>query len=276
MAAAIAAVNDGGTVKLAANSTVAETLTLDKNVTIQGNGASITAPMAINDAAVTLDGVKLVASGASASDATAAVKVNGTKDFTLTNSTISGKSRNALLVHTSGNITISGNTFNAGSGNIYNAIEFGISNAPAVDSATITGNTFTGTLGNNAISMYNFQDGAIVNIADNVFSDISPNNNPVRLSNPKNVNATFNITNNTYSFNSETPTQYTAFMLLQDYAKEGEKQDFSKFTVNFNNLKRGTTKLTAQGEGLDRVYYVYDDQDGILDAGVNDPVVNFA
>lgn len=65
-------------------------------------------------------------------------------------------------------------------------------------------------------------------------------------------------------------------MLLQDYSTGENKQDFSKFTINFTNLKRGDTKLVANGEGLDRVYYVYDDQDGILDAGVNDPVVNFA
>lgn len=203
------------------------------------------------------------------------MKVIGDKDFTLKNSNVSGNSRNALLVKTSGNVNITGNTFDAGTGNIYNAIEFGIGTDSDVNNVSVVGNTFLGSLGNNAISMYNFSDGAVVDISDNTFSNIAPNNNPIRLSNPKNVSATFNISDNNYTIDGEA-AQYTGFMLLQDYSTGENKQDFSKFTINFTNLKRGDTKLVANGEGLDRVYYVYDDQDGILDAGVNDPVVNFA
>ena len=111
----------------------------------------------------------------------------------------------------------------------------------------------------------------------NVFEDIDVSNNPIRLSNPKNVSTTFNFKDTTYSFNSDTPNAdgYTAFMLLQDYSKAGSKQDFSKFTINFDNLVRGSKKLMEKGEGMDKVYYVYADTQGILADGVNDPVVNF-
>ena len=54
-----------------------------------------------------------------------------------------------------------------------------------------------------------------------------------------------------------------------------KKQDFTKFTINFKNLKRGSKKLLEKGSGIDNVYYVYSDKEGILADGVNDPVVTF-
>ena len=272
----MAAVPVGGTLKLSDSTPISEALTIDKDMTVAANGAVISAPVTVSGASVTIDGANIVASGTSASDKTAAITVSGDGDFTLTNNTISGKSRNAILVRNNGKQVIEGNTFDAGTGNIYNAIEFSINTMPDVTDAVVENNTFTGTLGNNAISMYNFAEGANVLIKNNTFSDIATNNNPIRLSNPKNASVTFDIEDNTYSFNSEEPQEYTGFMLLQDYATGGGKQDFGKFTINFVNLKRGDKKLTENGTGLDRVFYVYDDQDGLLEAGVNDPVVNFS
>lgn len=231
----------------------------------------------VSDAAVTFDNVKLVATGADVNDKTLALKVNGTKPFTLKNSEISGTARTALSIMTSGKIVFENNVFDAGNKNIYNMVEFSISNARDITDVTFKNNTFKGKLKNNGVSLYNLAEGATVNFVGNVFEDIDVSNNPIRLSNPKNVSATFSFKDTTYSFNSDTPNAdgYTAFMLLQDYSKSGGKQDFSKFTINFDNLVRGSKKLMEKGEGMDKVYYVYADTQGILADGVNDPVVNF-
>lgn len=273
---ALEAVSENGTLNFKENSNINEAISLNKPVKIKANGSTFTAPIEIN-ANASIDNANIQVAGTSGNDKDAvAIKVLGDSDFELTNSNVNGVSRNPVLIKTSGKVNLSGNTFNAGNKDIYNAVEFSISNDPDIDNVTIENNTFTGTLGNNAISMYNFKDGAVVNIVGNNFENIDPNNNPIRLSNPKNANVTFNIENNKYSFSSDVPTEYTGFMLLQDYSGAGSEQEFDRFKINFTNLTRGEEKLMQKGEGIDRVYYVYDDQDGILLDGVNDPVVTFA
>lgn len=247
---AIAAVNDGGTVRMSATDIVADTLSVSKSMTIAANGATFSAPIKVTSGNVKIDGAKLVASAASiaAKNNAPVISVTGDGDFALTNSAISGTSRTGVSLGTSGSITVKGNTF-------------------------------TGTLGNNAISLYNLADGAEVNIEKNVFKDFSVNNNCVRLSNPRNVSATFNITDNSYGFTSETPSAdgYTAFLLLQDYSKKDTpRQEFGKFTIHVKNLTRDGKKIAAKGDGIDKAYYVYSDQNGILSDGVNDPVIDFA
>lgn len=261
---------------------VADTLSVSKSITIEANGATFSAPIKVTSGNVKIDGAKLVASAAStaAKNNAPVISVTGDGDFALINSAISGTSRTGVSLGTSGSITVEGNTFEAGSKSIYNAIEFSIGDKAAdISKAIIKGNTFTGTLGNNAISLYNLADGAEVNIEKNVFKDFSVNNNCVRLSNPRNVSATFNITDNSYSFTSETPSAdgYTAFLLLQDYSKKDTpRQEFGKFTIHVKNLTRDGKKIAAKGDGIDKAYYVYSDQNGILPDGVNDPVIDFA
>lgn len=279
---AIAAVKDGGTVRMSATDTVADILSVSKSMTIAANGATFSAPIKVTGGNVKIDGAKLVASAASiaAKNNAPVVSVTGDGDFALTNSAISGTSRAGVSLGTSGNITVEGNTFEAGSKSIYNAIEFSIGDKAAdISKATVKGNTFTGTLGNNAISLYNLADGAEVNIEKNAFKDFSVENNCVRLSNPKNNFATFNIVDNSYGFTSETPSAdgYTAFLLLQDYSKKDTpRQEFGKFTIHVKNLTRDGKKIAAKGDGIDKAYYVYSDQNGILPDGVNDPVIDFA
>lgn len=281
LADAIAAVPDGGTVKLSKSDVVSDAITLDKDVKIAANGATFDAQILVKGGNVTVDGANMVCHAASVASKnnTPAVKVTGTGDFTLTNSTISGTSYAGISLGTTGTITVSGNTFEAGNKQIHNAIEFSIgASAADITKATVKGNTFKGVLKNNGICLYNLADGAQVEIADNKFLDFSVDNNCVRLSNPKNATATFDISNNSYEFDSETPNAdgYTAFLLLQDYAKAGAaRQEFGKFTINISGLTRSGKKLTAKGEGIDKVYYVYCDQSGILADGENDPVVNF-
>lgn len=253
---------------------------ISKSVTIAANGATFTAPITVTGGDVEINGANLIGSA----DSTAAknnapvVTVTGSDDFSLTDCIVSGTTRTGVSLGTTGRITVSGNTFNAGSKKIYNAIEFSIGDSGAdISNAVIKNNTFTGTLGNNAISLYNVTDGAEISIESNNFEGIAVSNNCVRLSNPKNNSAVFNIIDNKYSYSSDTPGNYTAFMLLQDYSKAGtDRQEFSKFTIHFKNLTRSGNKITTKGDGLDKAYYVYSDQSGILADGVNDPVVDFA
>lgn len=277
VADAIAAVPAGGTLKFAAGSApIADALTVDKAMTIAANGAEFTKPITVQNAKVTVDGAVFNVQGTNSKDTTPAIKAVGSEPFTLTNSEIKGTSRNPILVKTSGAVKIEGNKFD-GAGNFYNVIEFSLSDDADITHAEIANNTFTG-MTNNCISIYNVADGAVVDVHDNKFENISVDVNPMRLSNPKNANATFNVENNTYTFNSETPNAsgYTAFLLCQDYNKSGKRQEFSTYTVNFVNLMRGEKHLTEQGEGLDKVYYTYSDRtNGILNAGTNDPTVSF-
>lgn len=258
------------------SASVNDEVTISKDMTILGNGVIFSKGLVVTDAEVVVDNVALNVTGADTSDKATALKVSGTKPFTLKNSSVSGTTRTAVSILTSGEVTFEDNTFSAGSQNIYNMVEFSIGNARDISKVTFTDNVFNGTLKNNAVSFYNLVDGAEIDFVGNTFDSFDVANNPIRLSNPRNVNAVFNFKNNTYSFNSETPDSrgYTAFMLLQDYSKN-DGQDFSKFTINFDNLVRGSKKLTEKGSGIDNVFYVYADGKGILDDGTNDPVVSF-
>lgn len=277
IADALDAVPENGTVVFSTDSTVNEELAITKPVTVDGNGASFNKTITVSNAEVTIKNAKLIATARSNKTVTPAIKITGSKSFTLTNCQVSGTTRNAVNISTSGKVIVSDNTFEAGDNSIYNAIEFSISNAPDITDVTIENNTFNGTLGNNGIRFYNIADNAHITIKNNTFNDISVNNNPIRLSNAKNNSAVFDIVDNTYNFTSEEPSAdgYTGFMLLQDYSKTDQKQDFTKFTINFKNLKRGSKKLLEKGSGIDNVYYVYSDKEGILADGVNDPVVTF-
>ena len=277
IADALDAVPENGTVVFSTDSTVNEELAITKPVTVDGNGASFNKTITVSNVEVTIKNAKLIATARSNKTATPAIKITGSKPFTLTDCQVSGTTRNAVNISTSGKVIVSDNTFEAGDNSIYNAIEFSISNASDITDVTIENNTFNGTLGNNGISFYNIADNAHITIKNNTFNDISVNNNPIRLSNAKNNSAVFDIIDNTYNFTSEEPSAdgYTGFMLLQDYSKTDQKQDFTKFTINFKNLKRGSKKLLEKGSGIDNVYYVYSDKEGILADGVNDPVVTF-
>lgn len=254
-----------------------EEVAITKDVVIEGNGAQFKAPFTVNDAEVVVNNAVFTATGKSASDTSGTViKVSGTKPFTLKNSTVNGSARTAVSIITSGKIVLENNTFDAGNSAIYNMIEFSIGTARDITAAVIKNNKFIGTLKNNAVSFYNFAEGAKIEVSGNTSEGMDVANNFIRLSNPKNVNVAFTMKDNTYSYSSDTPNAsgYTAFMLLQDYSKN-DTQDFSKFKIDFTNLKRGTKAITENGTGLDQVFYVYKDGTGILERGVNDPVVTF-
>ena len=205
----------------------------------------------------------------------AALVVNTTGDFTLTNcqfapDTEYGKDENvgvrtAVYLKIGGTATVTNNTFEGVDNGYYNAIEFGIGDDHSLKNATISGNTFTKTIKNNYFNFYNMQEGAVINITNNQFLLANKSSNGIRISNNKNVSATFNLDSNTYTYAATSAdSEYEGLILLQDYSKkDAGTQDFTKITINITNL--------TSPEDAKQILYVYDDQDGIIQT--NQPVV---
>lgn len=205
----------------------------------------------------------------------AALVVNTTGDFTLTNcqfapGTEYGKDgnvgvRTAVYLKIGGTATVTNNTFKGVDNGYYNAIEFGIGDDHSLKNATISGNTFTKTIKNNYFNFYNMQEGAVINITNNQFLLANKSSNCIRISNNKNVSATFNLDSNTYTYAATSAdSEYEGLILLQDYSKkDAGTQDFTKITINITNL--------TSPEDAKQILYVYDDQDGIIQT--NQPVV---
>ena len=205
----------------------------------------------------------------------AALVVNTTGDFTLTNcqfapDTEYGKDgnvgvRTAVYLKIGGTATVTNNTFEGVDNGYYNAIEFGIGDDHSLKNATISGNTFTKTIKNNYFNFYNMQEGAVINITNNQFLLANKSSNGIRISNNKNVSATFNLDSNTYTYAATSAdSEYESLILLQDYSKkDAGTQDFTKITINITNL--------TSPEDAKQILYVYDDQDGIIQT--NQPVV---
>lgn len=264
--AAIEAAKEGETITLLND--VNTEVNIDKTITLEGNGKSISGKVNITAPNVVINNVVLNYVGTT--DTGSAFTVTTEGNFTLTNSTIEPTVRTALSLKVGGKAVVTGNTINAQEQKIYNGIEFGISEEPSVASGTtVSNNTFQGRFKNNCISFYNLQADAVIEINDNTFGYIG---NALRISNPKNVNATFNIARNRYTdtINGE----YAGYLICQDYSKDLEIQDFTKITVNFTDLMMGNQLMLSNGTGKNQIYYVYDDQEGIITT--NQPKVNFS
>ena len=200
----------------------------------------------------------------------AALVVNTTGDFTLTNCKFAPNTvyvntagiRTAVYLKVGGNATVTNNTFEGVDNGYYNAIEFGINDEPALKGADISGNTFTTSIKNNYFSFYNLQEGAVVNIKDNKLLNSNKNSDGIRISNPKNVNAKFNIVNNTFTYNGS-GANYDALILLQDYSKGESHQNFGSITLNIEEL--------SAPQDITTLYYVWQDGTGVITT--NQPVV---
>lgn len=264
--AAVDAAKEGETITLLND--VNTEVTINKTITLEGNGEAISGKVNITAPNVVINNVVLNYVGTT--DTGSAFTVTTEGNFTLTNSTIEPTVRTALSLKVGGKAVVTGNTINAQEQKIYNGIEFGISEEPSVASGTtVSNNTFQGRFKNNCISFYNLQAGAVIEINDNTFGYIG---NALRISNPKNVNATFNIARNRYTdtINGE----YAGYLICQDYSLGSEIQDFTKITVNFTDLMMGNQLMLSNGTGKNQIYYVYDDQEGIITT--NQPKVNFS
>ena len=235
--------------------------------------AELTETLDINKA-ITLDGANHKITGGSSAKKSL-IKVQTDEDFTLTNcifapntpvnisnGEVVAGTRTAVYLKVGGNATVTNNTFEGIDNGYYNAIEFGINDEPALKGANISGNTFTTSIKNNYFSFYNLQEGAVVDIKDNKLLNSNKNSDGIRISNPKNVNAKFNIVNNTFTYNGS-GANYDALILLQDYSKGESPQNFGSITLNIE-------KLSAP-QDITTLYYVYKNGTGVITT--NQPVV---
>ena len=196
LAEAVEAAKDGETVTLLKDAELTETLNINK--------------------AITLDGANHIITGDSSAKESL-IKVQTDGDFTLTNCIFAPNTP----------VNINNNKVEAGVrtavylkiGGYYNAIEFGIGDDPSLKNATISGNTFTKTIKNNYFNFYNMQEEAVINITNNQFLLANKSSNGIRISNNKNVSATFNLDSNTYTYAATSEdSEYEGLILLQDYA----------------------------------------------------------
>ena len=156
----------------------------------------------------------------------------------------------------------------------YNPIEFGISGDYSPASGTIvSNNVFNGQFYNNGISFYNLVENGVYTISGNTFEFAG---NGLRLSNPKNVYATFNVENNTY--NGTLSGNYEGFLIFQDYGAATAHQNLTALTVNITNLVGPNGVVMIDNSTNGQVYYVYSDNGGGLscsELGTAKPTVTF-
>lgn len=204
------------------------------------------------------EGCTFNAAGANNKAKVYGLTILGDEDVVINDCVFESTGYAALLNQGTGTLTVKDTEFHCA--NNYNVIEGG--QTMFNGDVTIEDCDFTGSLRNNFINFYQVADGSTHTIKGCTFAG-GYNNNVIRLSNKENTTAIFNVSDCSYTFNGGTPDEYTGFILCQDYTnRSGNKQDFTKYTVNINNL-------TRPQEGS--LVYVYDDGEGII--VTNYPVV---
>ena len=193
-----------------------------------------------------------------------ALTINGTANAKISNCIFKNVGYNSINIRTTGVVTIERNTFI--STNVYNPIECSGQN---INNISIEKNIFNTTCGNNYISFFHMAEGAIVEIKDNLFSNVRYESNILRLSNTANVSALFKVENNKYQYNTTDVSDYTAFLICQEYGSAS--QDFRKYTIVISNLKCNNN-IVKEKPDQGNLYYVYKDGVGVV-TGQNDPIV---
>ena len=237
IADALPVLEDGDTLTLSAG-TYSEPISITKAVNIvgaPGEKVQIGAPMSISADRGSVLLKNLAISRIESSDGTGfdnltakgnAVEITGGCDVTLNNVTVTEVDNfyNVINIDTTGRVEITECEFDECDS--YRMIEIASDNGIVKD-GTIIQNTVFGKVTENTISMYKFEENAVVTIKDCVFKKSS---NAVRVSNASDVNATINFENITYLETNEAPND--GLLILQDDAND----DYSKFILNFKNV----------------------------------------
>lgn len=226
-------------------------------------------PVSIENQDVEFINCTFSAEGATMKDAAGtALTILGSVNTSIINCVFKNKGYNSILLKTTGKVNIERNTFY--SSEVYNPIECAGRAGEGLNNIVIKNNIFSSTCGNNYISFFHMANDAMVEIERNIFSNVKYESNILRLSNPENAAAIFQVSNNTYQYNSNDVSDYTAFLICQEYGSVA--QDFTKYIVNFTNLKCNNSVVTeTPAQGV--LYYSYKDGVGIV-TGQNDPVIS--
>lgn len=206
--------------------------------------------------------------GASIKDKVYGITLNGAEDVLIKECTFNNKGYASLLNQCTGNIAIEDCVFECE--NVYNPIE----GSQSVNNGNVTVKNckFNGKPGNNYVNFYQVAANSDHLIANCTFQP-TVDNNVVRISNRTSVPMTLKVVNCKYDFADGEPTDYTGFLLCQDYTnKSGVKQDFTGVKVTLENVLCNGQKVTAEGAAKGKIFYVYEDDAGII-TGTNDPIV---
>lgn len=210
----------------------------------------------------------------SVSIATTASNGNVTIDgLTTTGSITQDVSNAAIRVTTNEDVVITNSNIGQSG---YNVIEIGLAAGSAPKSVLIKDCDFTGTMSNNAISIFALADNAVVNIENCHFASVS---NVFRWSNRTNATGVvFNIKNCTWD-SLEPKENYRSVFLLQDYTSANSEAVYTndlfnstKLTINFIDcvgtdgelIKLGDNETAADrfGTGDGKLVYLYADKIG--------------
>jgi len=233
-------------------------------ITLRSNGATFNGVLTAEGKDINITGFNFACTNdetdAYAAKGTAMVKIDGTATITGCTFKPTGKYYNAI--NANGNLTLESNNFEACEDNVYNLIEFSQREDQKIANVEISYNTFAkGASKNNTISMFQFEDGATINILNNIWDYAA---NAIRISNySKAIGVIINCVDNEYKETSE--DEYAGFLLAQGTE---QNKDMSGITVNLIRLvgPNGNT-VTKNGTGNDQVWYTYGTE--------VDPVVKF-
>ena len=230
----IEAVENTANIKFIDDTTVDNTsINTDKNLIV----ADLTMTSLV-DSSWALTGSSVDVSNSTANSvsiATTASNGNVTIDgLTTTGSITTDVSNAAIKVTTNEDVVITNSNIGQSG---YNVIEIGLAAGSAPKSVLIKDCDFTGTMSNNAISIFALADNAVVNIENCHFASVS---NVFRWSNRTNATGvTFNIKNCTWD-SLEPSENYRSVFLLQDYTSANaeavytnDRFNSTKLTINF-------------------------------------------
>ena len=178
---------------------------------------------------------------------------------------------NAQQVLEGASVSINNSTYNATG---YNAIEVGMNSKPS--NIVIKDVDFSGKSSNNAISIHDTADNAIITVENCKFADVS---NVFRFSNKSNVHFTLNVVNCECA-KWESDLQYTGMIIFQDFTSATPEEVVAnnrfapeKVTVNITNFKLPDGSILQAPENMSeicgsgtakQILYVYADKGGLV------------
>lgn len=218
---------------------------------------------------ITIKNSTFNAQGASRKDAVYGLTLAGNEEVLVKDCKFKNTGYSAILNHCTGKVTVDSCKFECE--NMYNPIE----GSQKVNNGNVLVKDcqFVGAPGNNYVNFYQFADGSSHEVSGCSFEP-TVDNNVVRISNRTSAAADFLMKDCSYVFADGEPTEYTNFLLCQDYtSKSGVKQDFTNVKVTIDNVLCDGKKVTADGAAKGGIFYVYQDGAGVVTGTGNDPVV---
>lgn len=209
------------------------------------------------------------AQGANAKDKVFGVTLSGSENILIKDCKFINQGYSSILNESTGNVSIENCEFDCSK--VYNPIEGSqkVNNGNVI----IKDCKFVGKPGNNFVNFYQVANNSQHLISGCEFNP-SVDNNVVRISNRTSATMNLKVENCKYDFLPGEASDYTGFLLCQDYtSKSGVKQDFSRTVVELNNVVCNGEKVTSEGATMGKVFYVYEDGAGLITGLGNDPVI---